>query len=180
MTKILLLGKSASGKDTLRKYFLEVGFKEALSHTTRPMRDYEKDGVDYHFITMEKFLQLEKENFFIESEIFREWKYGRSYEAVNIANVLISTVTGIENMIDKLGRDDFFIIEIICDEAVRIERSLKRGDNPEEVERRRIADDLDFSKPRKFINDLTIKSDNFDRESFKELHTMLQNDYMLY
>ena len=51
------MGKAGSGKDTLLKTLLQTSpFNMAnpiISCTTRPIRDYEKDGVDYHFLTNE-------------------------------------------------------------------------------------------------------------------------------
>lgn len=37
--KIILMGMSASGKDTLRKMLIDKGLKPAVSYTTRPIRD---------------------------------------------------------------------------------------------------------------------------------------------
>lgn len=51
------MGKAGSGKDTLLKTLLQTSsFNMAnpiISCTTRPIRDYEEDGVDYHFLTNE-------------------------------------------------------------------------------------------------------------------------------
>ena len=56
-TIIAIMGKAGSGKDTLCKALLnEPEFLTArpiVSCTTRPIRDYEKDGIDYHFLTVE-------------------------------------------------------------------------------------------------------------------------------
>ena len=58
-TIIAIMGKSGSGKDTLCKaLFKEPAFLDAnliVSCTTRPIRDYETDGIDYHFLTTEEF-----------------------------------------------------------------------------------------------------------------------------
>ena len=47
-----IMGKSATGKDTIYKKIKEnIDIKEYVPYTTRPIRTGEKDGVDYHFIT---------------------------------------------------------------------------------------------------------------------------------
>ena len=53
--KILaLFGPSGSGKDTLAKILTtQENINEIISCTTRPMREYEQDGVDYHFLTVQ-------------------------------------------------------------------------------------------------------------------------------
>ena len=64
MIKILtIIGKSASGKDTLLKDLKNIiaeidifnKFNFVIKTTTRPKRDYELDDVDYHFITEDEF-----------------------------------------------------------------------------------------------------------------------------
>lgn len=153
--KLLLLGKSASGKDTLRDMLVKRGLKVAISYTSRPRRPNEVDGVNYHYVTLEEFDKLESENFFLESEPFKVeggevWKYGRSYESIQKGDIFIATVTGVSNMIKKTRREDYWIVELFCDRNSRVERAKKRGDNPEEMARRLNADDADFSAPRDF------------------------------
>ena len=48
MTIIALEGKTASGKDSVAKFIeASYGIKQVVSYTTRPKRDYEKDGIVY-------------------------------------------------------------------------------------------------------------------------------------
>lgn len=59
-TGILLLvsGPSGSGKTTLCRRLADEGEAHySISCTTRPMREGEKDGHDYHFLTRESFEQ---------------------------------------------------------------------------------------------------------------------------
>jgi guanylate kinase len=170
MKKIIIIGKSASGKDTLRRMLIDRGYKEAVSYTTRPMREGEVQGRDYHFISLENFESLEKENFFLESEKFREWKYGRSFESIEESNVFIATVTGTANMVEKIGREKFFVVELLCDEKLRKERSISRGDDPAEVERRLATDNHDFSAPRSFKIDTVLNTEKMENiEEFVDL-----------
>ena len=56
----ILMGKSATGKDTVLGRLLaqpELGLQEIVGYTTRPMREQEQDGIDYHFVSKE---QLER------------------------------------------------------------------------------------------------------------------------
>ena len=57
---IVFSGPSGAGKDTILKKLLEVNqnVKLSISATTRSPRTGEKDGVDYHFLTREKFISL--------------------------------------------------------------------------------------------------------------------------
>ena len=56
--KILaIIGQAGSGKDTLMKKVLAINdnLHEIVSFTTRPPREGEVDGVNYHFIDGEEF-----------------------------------------------------------------------------------------------------------------------------
>lgn len=159
--KLILLGKSASGKDTLCKLLKERGLKMGVSHTTRPMRSHEIDGIDYHFISLDEFEKLESENFFIESEKFREWKYGRSQTEIEKADMLILTVSGVSTLIKKFGRENFYIVETKCSTPTRVRRSLERGDERNEIHRRLAADQIDFSAHRDFQVDEIIDTQDY-------------------
>lgn len=54
-----LMGKSASGKDSIYKRLRSLcpELKSIVLYTTRPMRDGEQEGVEYHFIGQK---QIEK------------------------------------------------------------------------------------------------------------------------
>ncbi|MBN2694315.1 guanylate kinase [bacterium] len=65
---IIITAPSGAGKTTLIKRFLgESKSSLSVSYTTRTPRNYEIDGVDYHFISKELFLKK------IEDNDFAEW-----------------------------------------------------------------------------------------------------------
>ena len=75
---LVLSSPSGAGKTTLCKKIVTLDKKisMSISFTTRPKRRSEKDGVDYVFISQQKFDSLKKENFFIEyANVFDHW-YG--------------------------------------------------------------------------------------------------------
>lgn len=55
---IILCGKSGSGKDTVGKELVDMGYKRVVTYTTRPMRPGELDGHQYHFVSVDKFEEL--------------------------------------------------------------------------------------------------------------------------
>ena len=59
---VILSSPSGAGKTTLTKKLQQkyINFKISVSHTTRPPRSNEVDGVDYNFITKKKFEELIK------------------------------------------------------------------------------------------------------------------------
>ena len=63
----ILIGKSATGKDTiLRELRDEYGYEPIISTTSRPMRENEKDHVDYVFVSSEIFRYMIQIGCFIE------------------------------------------------------------------------------------------------------------------
>ncbi len=82
---IVLSSPSGAGKTTITKKISQKypNIKISISHTTRKPRPNEIDGVDYHFVTKDKFEKLIKENNFYEhAKIFDNY-YGTSKNSVN-------------------------------------------------------------------------------------------------
>lgn len=75
---LVLSSPSGGGKTTIAKQLLmardDVGY--SVSATTRPMRQGERDGVDYHFLTRDEFLRREAAGEFLESATYGGELYG--------------------------------------------------------------------------------------------------------
>lgn len=65
---IILTGKTASGKDTIKLTLLKnyPNLKKVITTTSRIPRVNEQDGLDYHFLTRTKFEDKIKNNIFAE------------------------------------------------------------------------------------------------------------------
>ena len=87
MNKVIIFSApSGSGKTTLVKHCLEhfPALEFSISCTTRNPRGTEKDGVDYHFISPEKFRQKIWEEAFVEfEEVYEDKYYGTLKSEVN-------------------------------------------------------------------------------------------------
>ena len=147
---IALFGPSGSGKDTLAKYLvsnISADIHEIVSCTTRPMRDYEQDGIDYHFLTNEQFTEKVLNGSMLEATSFRNWFYGTPIETLNEnkINVGVFNIQGIDCLL-KDDRLDVYPIYIACEDKLRLQRSLNRETNPncEEICRRFLTDIKDF------------------------------------
>ena len=74
----ILSGPSGVGKDAVLSRIKQTGFpmKYITTLTTRPRRPNEKNGVDYHFIPVEQFRNMIRDNEFLEfAEVYGNW-YG--------------------------------------------------------------------------------------------------------
>ena len=73
----VLSAPSGTGKTTICKAILEIfpDLRQSVSYTTRPPRAGEQDGVDYHFVSRERFQEM------IDTGAFVEWAevYGNRY-----------------------------------------------------------------------------------------------------
>jgi guanylate kinase len=74
---LVLSAPSGAGKSTIigRLMAAEPGMAFSVSHTTRPPRAGEVDGVDYHFVTEDRFGEI------LAADGFAEWAHvhGRRY-----------------------------------------------------------------------------------------------------
>jgi len=85
---LVVSGPSGSGKTSLARAVCEELKEKAyfsISSTTRPIRDGEKDGVDYFFLTEEEFIKDIEEGYFLEwAEVHGNF-YGTSKRQINLA-----------------------------------------------------------------------------------------------
>lgn len=155
---LALYGKSGSGKDTIQKILINeysYGCAGIVSTTTRPPRDYEVEGKDYYFVKEEDF----NKDLMLEWTSFNNWFYGTSLSSLktNKINIGVFNLDGIKAL-QKNSEIDVLPIEISAPDKVRLERCLKREENPDclEICRRFLADEEDFKNVNSkiiYIND---------------------------
>ncbi len=146
---ILLCGKSCAGKDTIQKELIKMGMRSVVSYTTRPPRNGEMDGITYHFITKEEFLEKEKQGFFAETTSYNvangeTWYYGSAVEDLTDDKVAIVNPEGLRQ-IKKIKSLNPIAFYIIADEETIWNRLRQRGDDAAEARRRLNVDDIDFA-----------------------------------
>jgi guanylate kinase/dTMP kinase len=76
---VLIAGPSGSGKNTVLDSLLAAAPNQrwySVSATTRPLRAGETDGVDYHFISEERFAELVETDGFLEHAAYAGFRYG--------------------------------------------------------------------------------------------------------
>lgn len=159
MKKILICGAGGSGKDHLRKKFENKGYTFAIHYTTRPIRDGEVDGVDYFFITVDRFISLIEENSLMEYTIHNDWYYGISYEEFETKDLFIVSLKSYLKYPNEI-KDSMLKIFLDIDEDVRRNRLSNRNDI-DTVDRRIESDNIDISNIDKKYFDLIIKNEDF-------------------
>lgn len=161
---IVLMGKSASGKDTIYKLLKEdktLNLKQLVPYTTRPMRAGEVEGEAYHFVTETEFKELLQKGRVIEHRSYNTvhglWRYFTvADEQIDLSKdsyLLIATLEAYVSVLSYFGADKVVPVLVTLDDGVRLERALSRErqqDNPkyEEMCRRFLADSEDYSEEK--------------------------------
>lgn len=150
-----IIGHSASGKSSIERKLQRKGFTRIISYTTREPRSGEVDGIDYHYISNEKFIELKDDGFFTETAQYREWNYGLSLVNIDYKNepcVVVVTPKGYYELIEKAGEEYVKSIFVNVSERERMIRLANRGDDIDEIIRRIHADRIDFDGFKKEAN----------------------------
>ena len=176
--KVILLGKSWSGKDYLMRKLAEKGLKPGLKTTTRPQRKFEVHGITYDFISENIFKdKLNKDEFLVYQEFNvtpegrdpETWHYGLTKEEFNNSQLFIMTPSEFST-IDKESRKSCFIVYLDIDRDIREKRISGRGDKNDSVKRRLDADEIDFADFSKNGDyDLRVTDPDFNADDIYDL-----------
>lgn len=138
-TLVIISSPSGGGKGTLVKEILArvpaIGF--SVSYTTRPMRDGEEDGREYHFVSRDEFERRTEANVFLEYALVHGNYYGTSraqVERETSAGRDIILEIDVQGAIQVLERfpDALSIFILPPSFAVLKERLAARGTESEE------------------------------------------------
>lgn len=173
-----IMGKSGSGKDTIFRELNKdksLGLKPIILYTTRPKRIDETNGVEYNFISEEDLINYSKQDKIIELREYNtvqgKWYYGTiddgQIELTYNNYLVIVTLEAYKNLQKYFGREKIFPIYINLDDGIRLERALIREKNQispnyNEMCRRFLADDIDFSKENLFKCDINKFYENYN------------------
>jgi guanylate kinase len=187
----ILAGPAGSGKSTLcnRLVDAQLGYKRVVTTTTRPPRDQEVDGVDYHFFASAEFTRR------VEAGEFLEWawvhglptepserRYGTLRSSVIdplragqdlVMSIDVQGVANVRRMAatDPLLRRSLVTIFILVDHTRLMVRMRDRGqDNEAEIERRMKTAEEEIKAAQQF--DYVIESKTRD-EDFAALLAIL-------
>ena len=175
-----LLGKSATGKDTLYKEILKrrPKLRTVTMYTTRPIREGETDGVEYFFTGREELERQLASGKVIESRTYQTiagpWTYytvddGQFNAADDESCLMIGTLESYEKMCTYFEAGKMVPVYIEVPDGIRLLRAVKREENQKkpnyrEVCRRYLADEKDFSEENLERLGITKRYQNTDME----------------
>ena len=166
---IIFSAPSGSGKSTVVNHLLGLHpeFEFSISATSRAPRGQEKDGVEYWFITPDRFRALIGEDAFVEyEEVYHDKFYGTLKSEVEriwaAGHVIIFDVDvkGGYNLKKYFGDTALSILIKAPSVEILRERLVKRGtDSPEAIEERvsKAESELEFAEGRfdhELVNDV--------------------------
>lgn len=160
-TKVILVGQGGGGKDYLAQYLMNMGFKRNVAYTTRPEREGEVDGEDYHFIMPDDFEGRIQENYWHEYNTFipeKRWYYGSSRKQYEECDLFIKEPNGV-SLLSEDERKECVVIYINIDEDIRRKRMSGRKKNDDDIERRIDSDRKDFENFTDY--DIVVSDENF-------------------
>lgn len=189
----VVIGKSASGKDSIFKYLREdqtLELKTVVGYTTRPIRNGEQDGVEYFFVSDERFESLKEDGKIIEYRTYQTINGPWNYFTVNDGQIelsksdylFINTLEAYNQIRKYFGEDKVIPIYIEVEDGERLSRALKREKkqitpNYAEVCRRFLADSEDFSEEKIRESGIEVRFINDDKEEcIEEIKKYIIND----
>ena len=131
-----IIGKSASGKDTLYKKLLEdiPDLGTYVMYTTRPMRSGEREGVEYHFISDRELESLEKQGKIIEKRQYNTMRGPWTYCTVDDGQIdllkknylSLETLESYTALRKFFGGENTVPVYLELDDGERLQRAIDR------------------------------------------------------
>lgn len=146
---IALFGPAGAGKDFLLALWeSKFQFHKVINHSTRPMREQESYGNPYYFTTVKNYMDMLKNNEFIQRSEFNNWFYGTALSELkeDVINIGVFNIAAIEQLLAD-GRIEVIPILVTAPDKTRLVRQLNREYEPDctEICRRFLSDKEDYS-----------------------------------
>jgi len=173
---IVLSGASASGKTEVAKVLAsKYGIVKVITTTTRQIRINEKDGVDYFFVSAEKFRSMINEDKFVEYTAYNGNFYGSTKDQIKDNKCIVIDPQGLiaYSQIKDKNVVTFFLES---EEETRYKRMLQRGDSVENASKRIITDRIAFDRSSIVKCDFYINSETNTVEQVADIIYKIYKD----
>jgi len=176
----VLSSPSGAGKSTIARKLLEVepGMGISVSATTRPMREGEEDGREYHFVTTEEFKARAANHEFLEWAHVFNYRYGTPRAPVK---KMLTEGQDVLFDVDWQGAQQLFQLEggdvvrvfIVPPSLTELEKRLRdrNTDSEEVIQYRMKRAERELSHWDGY--DYVVVNDDLDA-CFEKVHTILQ------
>ena len=173
---ICVVGRSGAGKDYIAKRLsIILNYPLVVSHTTRPKRKKEKNGVEHWFDTKEEFQNVLDTQTLIAYTKIGEYEYCATLEDIQDNCIYIIDVNGIKYLREHFNdKVNIVVIYIYCDKELRKARASERSDYMTAWAKRDKAEDRQFTEFEMdrewdcFINNSNVLDMNKIKEKVKQ------------
>lgn len=189
-----VMGKSSCGKDTIYRELVKnekLRLEPIIPYTTRPIREGEMEGKEYHFVNEDVVSKLQTKNRIIElrayNTVYGIWKYFTvDDEQMDFSKgnyIYIVTLEGYLKIRDYYGEDKVKPIYIEVEDGERLIRAIQRERTQtvpkyEEMCRRFLADSEDFSEEKLKEGRITTRFVNTSlQETIDRIVKYIEGDY---
>ena len=181
---VVFSGPSGVGKGTVRKKFFEkMGDKlyYSISMTTRAMREGETDGVDYHFVSKEKFLDEIQSGNVLEYNEYVGNFYGTPKDIVlekinnGIDVVLEIEVNGAKMIKEKVPNCVSIFIAPPSYDSLKERLVGRNTESAEVIEKRLIKAEDEISSAN--LYDYIVINDNVD-EAADDVISIIESEHL--
>lgn len=178
-----IMGKSASGKDSIFKELKSrmPELRDIVLYTTRPIRENEREGVEYHFVDEEFLRMMQEKKRVIELRAYDTkcgvWKYFTADDGQidldSFHYIAIGTLDSYAAMRAYFGSENVVPVYVEVEDGLRLSRAVERERSqiyPKYAElcRRFLADSEDFSEKNMEIAGIEKRFENVDFKSCVE------------
>lgn len=178
----IITAMSGSGKDTISNLIQnEINIPKIKEHTTRPIRNDNKDKNSYNF-TDKDFFDKEYDNFIFTKKfkVFNgdTWIYGlhkSELRDVPIGLVILNPLS-IKEFQSYVGKENCKIIFINVDEDIILQRLKNRGDNIDEIHRRINNDKKDILNALKDFDYISVDNNESIEAATRYILEIIKND----
>lgn len=175
---IVITGASASGKTETAKELTKLyGIVKVVTHTTRPIRVGEVNGVDYFFVTKDEFLKLKKENAFVETTEYNNNYYGTSKKEIADNKVLVVETNGARTFL-SLHDPHIVVYRLHASNSTRAKRMKQRGDSDKLIQERLINDVTRFAD-NNLVSNMIFEIDT-EKHNIQEVAKIIYDNYSNY
>lgn len=179
-----IIGKSSTGKDTIYQQLLKeksLHLQRIVPYTTRPIRENEKDGEAYHFVSVAEMRKLEEQSKIIECRAYDTihgiWYYftvkDQQLENEEEDFLMIGTLESYLKIKKYFSSGRVIPVYIELEDGERLTRALHREKQQaqpkyEEMCRRFLADEKDFSEEKLQEAGISVRFQNKQLETCME------------
>lgn len=155
---IVIMGRTASGKDTVAERYIGEHRQKVISYTTRPKRKGE--GLTHHFVnSVEGY-----EDRWVETKI-GEYHYFMTKDEIMDKGLLLIDPKGYDSLIKRMEKEgierEVLVYYLMVDEQTRKERYMNRdGSSASDFKERNDAEDKQFTEFEQRLQDDGYLEDN--------------------